>query len=35
MRKRFLDWGFFIEPSDWVQPKYVSKRVRKLKRIAA
>lgn len=35
MRKRFLDWGFFIEASDWVRPKYVPKRIRKLKKVAA
>lgn len=35
MRKRFLDWGFFIEASDFIPKKYQGKRIRKLKRIAA
>ena len=31
MRMRFLDWGFFIEASDFIPTKYQGKRIRKLK----
>jgi len=34
MRKRFLDWGFFIEASDYIRPKYMPKRIRKVTRLA-
>ena len=35
MRRRFLDWGFFIEARDFIPAKYAGKRIRKLKQVAA
>lgn len=36
MRKRFLDWGFFIDASEFIRkPHRGGKRIRPIKRMAA